>query len=60
MSLITAFILPLLEKELISIEPAAQAFMISEIKILGADIVKWAEAKLQTKSSATIQGGNDG
>lgn len=60
MSLITAFILPLLEKELIAVEPQVQEFLLTEIKVLGNDIVKWAEYKIQNKLTSITKERDDG
>jgi hypothetical protein len=46
MSLLSAIILPKLEKELLAIEPNIAQFIIQQVKSVGDDIVMWAEQKL--------------
>jgi len=46
MSLLSTIILPKLEKELIGLEPEVTQFIVSQLKSLAADVVMWAETKL--------------
>jgi hypothetical protein len=46
MSLFSSVILPHLEKELINIEPQVAEFLLNQLKKAAAEIVEWAELKL--------------
>lgn len=45
MSILSA-LLPLLEKELLTLEPIAQQAIIGIVKGLGHEVIEWAETKL--------------
>lgn len=46
MSLLSAIILPRLEKELIAMEPAISQFVISQMKAMASEVIEWAEKKI--------------
>jgi hypothetical protein len=46
MSLLSAIILPKLEKELLILEPHIAQFILKQVKSIGDDIVGWAEQKI--------------
>lgn len=46
MSLLSALILPRLEKEFIALEPEIAQFLLSQVKVLAADVITWAEGKV--------------
>lgn len=46
MSLLSAIILPRLEKEFIALEPEIAQFLLSQVKVLAADVITWAEGKV--------------
>jgi hypothetical protein len=45
MSLLSAIILPKLEKELIALQPEIAAFSINQLKALASEVIEWAEKK---------------
>lgn len=46
MSLLSLVILPMLEKELVALEPAAGQFLLNQLKMIGEDVMQWAAEKL--------------
>jgi len=48
MSLISALLLPQLEKELVNLEPQIAQFLLGQLKNVAADVIDWAEIKLNT------------
>ena len=46
MSLFSSIILPKLEKELMALEPEIAQFLLNQLKNLGAEVVMWAESKI--------------
>jgi hypothetical protein len=46
MSLFTSLILPYLEKELVNVEPQIAEFALNQLKNVGAEVVAWAESKM--------------
>lgn len=46
MSLLSAVLLPILEKEFLSLEPIAAQFLLSQLKNAGKEIIEWAESKM--------------
>lgn len=53
MSLLSAIILPRLEKELIALEPVLTQFLIDQGKLVAADLVTWAEQKFKNQAANT-------
>lgn len=51
MSLLSSIILPKLERELLAVEPQIAQFLVSQLKSLGADVVSWAEKKLNVSGN---------
>lgn len=51
MSLLSAIILPKLEKELIVLEPEIAKLLFAQAKSIGMEITAWAEKKLQIPAS---------
>lgn len=47
MSLLSAILLPQLEKQLVSLEPEIAAFFIGQAKSVGAELIAWAEKKIE-------------
>lgn len=47
MSLLSAIILPKLEKELIALEPQIAQLVLSQLKSIGADFMVWVEQKIE-------------
>lgn len=45
MSLLSALILPKLEKELIALEPQIASFVVTQLEILGKDLLSWIDSK---------------
>lgn len=61
MSLISAIILPMLEKELAKATPELTALALTELKSIGNEVVKWAEEKLNMDINGDgLIGDNDG
>lgn len=50
MSLLSAIIIPQLEKELIAMEPAIAQFMLKQFKAAGADVMDWIEKKIEPEA----------
>ena len=46
MSLLTSLILSQLEKEIVALEPEIARFLVGQIKSSAADVIEWAERKL--------------
>lgn len=46
MSLLSAVILPIIEKELLALEPEMAQFVIGQLKIFASEVVEWAEKKV--------------
>lgn len=46
MSLLSSILLPKLEDELIKLSPDIQKFILKQLKALGADVIEWAETKI--------------
>lgn len=46
MSLLSSIIVPKLERELLALEPEVSQFIIKQLKIFAAEIVEWAEEKI--------------
>lgn len=46
MSLLSSILLPKLEDELIKLSPDIQRFLLTQLKSLGADVIEWAETKI--------------
>lgn len=45
MSLLTSFIIPELEKELMEVEPIIASFLVKKIKAEAAELLQWIESK---------------
>jgi hypothetical protein len=45
MSLLTSFIIPELEKELIEVEPIIASFLVKKIKAEASELLQWIESK---------------
>jgi len=58
MSLLSAIILPKLEKELIALEPEIAQFLLGQVQSIGAELLAWVEEKL--KVAPQIEGGSNG
>ncbi len=52
MSLLSAIILPKLEKELVALEPEIVQFVLSQLQSIGADLMAWVEKKIEPKAEA--------
>lgn len=46
MSLLSSILLPQIEKELLALEPDIAQFIVAQLKNMSADIVVWAEKKM--------------
>lgn len=46
MSLLSSIILPKLERELVQLTPDIQQFLVAQLKIVAAELVEWAESKI--------------
>lgn len=46
MSLLSSILLPKLEKELLSLEPDVARFILRQLKVFSAEVIEWAEDKL--------------
>ena len=55
MSLLSALILPQLEKELIALEPEIAQFLLGQAQVVGSEILDWVEKKI--KIAPTINQG---
>lgn len=49
MNMITAYLIKLLEEELITASPEVEAFLLSKAKIIADELVTYIEGKLATK-----------
>lgn len=45
MSLLSSIILPILEKELIALEPSIAQFVINQLEAVGSEVMAWIESK---------------
>lgn len=48
MSLLTAFVLPHVERILVEVEPQISAIILGELRIIGLDLLEYVENKLNT------------
>jgi hypothetical protein len=47
MSLLSSILLPMLEKELVGLEPQICNFLLGQFKLVANEVIIWAEDKLQ-------------
>ena len=57
MSLLSAIILPKLEKELIALEPEIASFLLSQLQSVGEEVLAWIESKGKAAALQPPQGG---
>jgi hypothetical protein len=57
MSLLSAIILPKLEKELVYLEPEIAQFLLGQLQSIGAELLAWVEEKIKDPQ---IKGGSNG
>lgn len=59
MSLFSSLILPYLEKELLNTEPQVATFILNQLKNCGAEVVLWAERKMNVDLNGDGKIGNE-
>lgn len=52
MSLLSAIILPALEKQLIALEPMIATFVVNELKAVTETVAKWIEEKAHSAANS--------
>jgi hypothetical protein len=57
MSLLSALILPKLEKELVDLEPEIAQFLLGQMKVMGSELLAWVETKINLPEQSKEEAG---
>lgn len=59
MNYLASFIIPILERELLKLEPEVAQFLLQQFKLMATELVDWAEVKLNTDLNGDGKIGGD-
>ena len=59
MSLLSAIILPKLERELVAMEPEIAEFLLRQLKMVASELIEWVEKKVDVDLNADGTIGDD-